>query len=107
MAETFSKLAQTELTAGGGSSVLVTGAAESTIVRHMRAVNNDNANDTTLKMWQTGTTDADVILPTATIDAGGWAEFEGTIILSNGETLHAEAGAGANITITVYGLELT
>jgi len=113
MADTYSKLAQTDLTALSTPIVLVTaGATEQIIVKHIRVVNQSTSNSTAIKMWQTGTTDDDLILPAADIADGGWAEFEGTIILDPTEVLYAskENSTGAttaDITITVYGLEMT
>lgn len=114
MADDFKKLAQAELTTIGSPVTLVTaGATAQIIVRHIRAVNQDTGQSIALKMWQTGTTNADIILPSADISAGGWAEFEGTIILDPNEVLYASCenpttGAStADITITVYGLEMT
>lgn len=104
MADSFKKLNQLQVPTGV-TSVYTAPALTSVIVRHMRAVNT-NVSGITLKMWHTGTTDADVILPAVSIDAGGWAEFEGTIILEAGEQLYAQASSATSITLTLYGLEV-
>ena len=106
MAEEFVKISQEVLTAGASPVAVASGSVEGTIVRHMRVANN-SSDDTTLAMWQGGTTDAEMILPPAMITEGGWAEFEGSIILNGADTLYAAAGAGADLTITVYGLEMS
>lgn len=112
MTDTYSKLFQTDLTVVSSPVVLVTaGAAEQVIVKHIRVV-NQGAVTTAIRMYQTGTTVDDLILPTADIAPGGWAEFEGTIILSPNEVLYASKenstlASTADITITVYGLRMT
>lgn len=112
MADTYAKLFQTDLTALSTPVALVTaGATEQVIVKHIRVVNQSNG-PTAIRMYQTGTTVDDLILPTADLSPGGWAEFEGTIILSSNEVLYASKenasiGGTADITITVYGLRMT
>ncbi len=118
MTDTFKLISQNELTAGANATLLATGASgtdpDGTIVRHMRVVNNSGANGF-FKMWHTqgnvpttiGTFSDDVIVPRVQVDAGGWAEFEGTIILNDGEFLYGIADAGADLTFSVYGLEMT
>jgi hypothetical protein len=126
MPEDYKQLQQTVLTAGANPvAVSPVGAGtpgnfgEGTIIKHMRFVNKAAApNDTTLKLWHTANGDTapatpssetqQVIVPAVQIDAGGWAEFEGAgILLMPGDQLYGSAGAGADITVTVYGLELT
>lgn len=112
MADNFEQLGQFTLSdAAANPTDLLTGAAEGTIVRHIRVVNTGGA-DQTVTIWQGGASatgnNANLILPTATIDDGGWAEFEGTLIVDSGELVKAQAGAGgADLTITLYGLEMT
>lgn len=113
MADTYSKLAQDDLTVVSSAVTLYTaGPTETTIIKHIRAVNQSTNTDTAIRMWHGGTTDDELILPTADIAGGGWAEFEGTIILNPNESLHASkmtssTSTTADITITVYGLEMT
>lgn len=75
----------------------------SVIVKHIRLVNNNATINRSVTLWH----GSDVILPAATIDAGGWGEFEGTIIINAGETFSAKVDLGADVTITVYGLEVS
>ena len=112
MTDTYSKLFQIDLTALSTPVSLVTaGATEQVIVKHIRVVNQSTSVSTAIKMFQTGTTVDDLILPSADISPGGWAEFEGTIILSSNEILYASKENStslttADITITVYGLRM-
>jgi len=89
--------------------------ATSTIVKSIRLVNTSTTTATTIKLWHhssntiTTVSSADlpyVILPAISIDAGGFAEFDGTLTMASGETLYAQAGL-ATITVTVYGVQLT
>jgi len=113
MTDLYSKLFQVDLTALSTPVTLVTaGAAERVIVKHIRVVNQSTTVATAIKMFQTGTTVDDLILPSADIAVGGWAEFEGTIILDPSELLYASKETSttlttADITITVYGLRMS
>jgi hypothetical protein len=107
MADAFKKLAQTQVAGSPSTSTLYTvPASTETVVRHIRIVNTA-VNDRTIKLWHDGTADSNVILPPATVKAGGWTEFDGTITMETGDTLVAQASAGASLTITVYGLEVS
>ena len=80
-----------------------------TIVGHIRIVNNHNAA-LTFTLSHGGlaaTNNAFNILPPLSIEAGGWAEFDGTIIMETGDTLVGISGTDEAINLTVYGLELT
>lgn len=104
MANTYKKLAQAELTGGNDTLYTVPGSTE-TIVSHIRIVNTDSS-DRTVKLWHDGTTDPYVILPSATVLAGGWAEFDGTILMEAADTLVALGSAASALTVTVYGTEI-
>ncbi len=49
-------------------------------------------------------TDDQLILPLATIDAGGFAEFDGLLILTGTEVIRAETSA-TGLTFTANGLD--
>lgn len=104
MAETYKKLAQTQVP-NTATVIYTVPAATQTIVKHIR-VSNPTANDATLKLWHDGNANVNIILPPATILAGGWAEFDGVITMEAGDTLQALGGTNNALTITVYGLEL-
>lgn len=118
MTDTFKKLAQSELTVVG-TAVLIYEApsATSAIVKHIRLVNQSDSDATAVRMWhKNGTVTppdaAYLILPTADIADGGWAEFEGTIILDAGDKIYASVEdpstgpTGADVAVVVYGLEM-
>jgi hypothetical protein len=107
MAETFKKLAQAQ--AGTSAATLYTSpatAGNSTIIKSIRIVNTDTSARW-VKLYQAGTADSNLILPQTTIPAGGWAEFNGSIVMSNNETLSSQAEVASKVTITVSGVEIT
>ena len=115
MAETYKKLAG--LAAATASPTTSTGvvytvpASTSTIVKSIRLVNTSTTTATTIQLWHAANASgtpaaAQVILPAISIDAGGFAEFDGTLTMATTETIYAQAGL-ATITVTVYGVELT
>lgn len=105
MADTYKVLYQGQLSTASGTVYTVPSGAQA-IVKSMRIVNT-SASNTTVKLWQGGSGDSNVILPATTVDAGGFAEFEGTLTMAASTTLVAQAGAATSITLTIYGLEIT
>ena len=109
MAEDYKQLYGDELPAAQTELYEVVGPVTEVLVKHIRAVSTD-AGDKWLKMWHTSggaPSDADLILPQTDITAGGWGEFEGTILMEVGDKLYAEAETVDTITLSVYGLELS
>jgi len=116
MAETYKKLAglaaNTVLPSSATGVIYTVPAATSAIVKSIRIVNTHATNSTTIKLWHhgdalmSGDVVASAILPAVSIDASGFAEFDGTLTMAAGETIYAQAGA-ATITVTVYGVQLT
>lgn len=107
MAEIFKKLAQGQ--AGTSASTLYTSpatAGNSTIIKSIRIVNMDTSARW-IKLFQAGTADSNVILPQTTIPAGGWAEFNGSIVMSNNETFSYQGEVASKLTVTVSGVEIT
>lgn len=105
MAETFKLLYQNQVPATA-TTLYTVPSATSTLVKTMRIVNT-SASAATIKIWQNGTANANTILPTTSIDAGGFAEFEGTFTLGAADYISAQAGTASAITITIWGVELT
>lgn len=105
MAETYKKLGQGQLANSAGTLYTVPGNT-STIVKHIRLTNN-TGTDRTARLYHDGTTDATTILPAATIKAGGWAEFDGAILMEATDTLSGLSSAATAITYTIYGLEIS
>jgi len=115
MAETFKHLAQGQLLNSGSSPVPTTvqqllyeaPAGTTTIIGHIR-LSNTNAAARTAKLWQNGVANTNVVLPTLTIEGGGWAEFTGSIILDAGNILYGVSATDVtSVTYNIYGLEVT
>lgn len=105
MAETFKLLYQNQVPSTA-TTLYTVPSATSTLIKTMRIVNT-SASAATIKIWQNGTADANVIMPTVSIDAGGFAEFEGSITMAAADYLSAQAGTATAITLTVWGVEIT
>ena len=78
------------------------------IVKGIMVVNND-----TEALWFTlfhtvGTTynETTTIIPEATLPAGGWAQFDGTITMDAADIIGGDAEQASEITITIYGDEI-
>jgi len=113
MAETYKKLAQGQLATSVGQ-LYACPANTTTIVRHIRLVNTDSdIHSVTMHHIDSGVTPSGAtnILNAVNLAAGGWAEFDGTIILEAADELQALVGANSpastDVTYTIYGLELT
>ena len=105
--DNFKLLHQSQITTTAGALYTVP-ADHETIVKNIMVVNND-----TEALWFTlfhtvGTTysEATTIIPEATIVAGGWAEFDGTITMDASDVLGGYAEQASEITISVYGDEI-
>lgn len=111
MAETLKRLGHAVLTGPGTQDTLYTvPASTETNVKMILAMNLDNSEDVTLKIWHGGTTNADLILPVTPIDMdGGFADSgDGfNLLMAAGESLYAEAGKASSITVAVYGVEFS
>jgi hypothetical protein len=103
MYEDFKRLAQADPLPTVQTTLYTAPANTSVIIKHIRVVNNNPTINRAVTLWHSGS----LILPAATFDAGGWGEFEGTIILNAGETFSGRVDSGADVTISVYGLEVS
>jgi len=103
MTQAYKKLGQGTLT-GGQDTLYTVPASTEAIVKEITLVNYSGVART-VKMWHDGVADANYILPAATIEAGGWANFDGIITMEAADTLLAQASAAASVTYTVYGME--
>ena len=111
MAETYKKLGQDLIDNTNATTIYTCPGSTSTIVKHMRLTNVDTSNSCHVKLYHLdsgGTAgDANQILPQTTIQAGGWAEFEGTIILEAADFIQIQCQNAIDINLVVYGMELT
>ena len=117
MAETYKRLGQGQvaLAVDASNGILYPCPANTTaIIRQMIFSNVDSAvHALTLYHIDNGGTanDTKVILKAANIEAGGWAEFTGTIILEAQDELRGlctlNDAEATDITYVLYGLELS
>lgn len=103
MPDTLSRIVGPANIASGTSTVFTGTAAHTYTIKHIRIVNPTGAS-VTVKLGIGGVADANLILPATPIDAGGFAEFDGLIVMAGTETLQANASA-TGCTITVAGLD--
>lgn len=106
MAETWKKLYQGTLPAASNQLLYTVPGATTAIIKHIRIVNYSAATQA-VQMWHDGTADSNRILPSVSIEAGGWGEFEGTILMEASDTLYARTESASAVTVTVYGLEIS
>ena len=105
--DNFKLLHQSQITTTAGALYTVP-ANHETIVKNIMVVNND-----TEALWFTlihtvGTTytEATTIIPEATLPAGGWAEFNGTITMDAADIIGGDVETASKVTITIYGDEI-
>lgn len=107
MADKYLKLYQGELPSAATAVYTVgTTAGTYVIIKSIRIVNT-SGNSVWVKLWHDGLSNPYAILPQTYIDAGGFAEFDGTFTMEPSDTLGAQASAATSLTMTVYGLEIT
>ena len=105
MADAFNKLAQALLTAT--SATLVTaGTAAEIIIKHIRVINY-SANSRWFTLYHDSADATGTIVYQQTVLAGGMAEFDGSIMLENSDTIQGYAEAATALTIAIYGVTVT
>lgn len=105
MADSYKRIYQGQLATASGVVYTVPSGTQA-IIKSIRVVNT-SATATTVKLWNGGSADSNVILPPTSIDAGGFAEFDGTLTLAAADTIAAQAGAATSLTMTIHGLEVS
>ena len=107
MADKYLKLFQGQLSSTA-ATVYTVGATAGTyvIIKSIRIVNTSGSS-VSVKLRHDWQTNPCLILPETYIDAGGFAEFDGTFTMEPSDTLGAQASAATSLTMTVYGLEIT
>ena len=105
--DNFKLIHQSQISTTAGALYTVP-ANHETIVKHISVVNNDTEALWFTLFHTTGTpyTEATTIIPEATLPAGGWAEFVGTITMDASDVLGGDAEQASEITITVWGDEI-
>ena len=111
MGEVYKRLAQGRLDVSGGTTKLydVPSSTEA-IVKTINISNNTaSAREVTLHHTSNGASiaDANLILPGVSIEAGGFAEYEGTICMAATTEIHGFAAVADVISYTIWGLEIS
>jgi len=87
-----------------GTSTLFTGTASHRYTVKQITIVNPTAGAITYKLGIGGVTDAVLIMPAVTLQAGEYTTFDGLLVLSGTETLQANATATGG-TFTMSGLD--
>ena len=105
--DNFKLLHQSQIGTTAGALYTVPASLEA-IIKYITVVNNDTEELWFTLFHTTGTTysEATTIIPEATLPAGGWAEFNGTITMDAADILGGDAEQASEITITIYGDEI-
>ena len=105
--DNFKLLHQSQLSTTAGALYTVP-ANHETIIKNITVVNNDTEALWFTLFHTTGTTysEATTIFPEATIAAGGWAEWEGSMTLDADDILGGDGEQASELTITVWGDEI-
>ena len=105
--DNFKLLHQSQLSTTAGALYTVP-ANHETIIKNITVVNNDTEALWFTLFHTTGTTytEATTIIPEATIAAGGWAEWEGSMTLDASDILGGDGEQASELTITVWGEEI-
>lgn len=103
--ETYKTLGQMQI-GNTATTVYTVPALTQAVIKHI-VITNPTASDATVKLWRSGVTDPYVILPTVTIVAGGFAEWEGSQTMEAAATLKAISGTNLALSIEVDGLEIS
>ena len=105
--DNFKLLHQSQLSTTAGAQYTVP-ANHETIIKNITVVNNDTEALWFTLFHTTGTTytEATTIIPEATIAAGGWAEWEGSMTLDASDVLGGDGEQASELTITVWGDEI-
>ena len=105
--DNFKLLHQRQLSTTAGALYTVP-ANHETIIKNITVVNNDTEALWFTLFHTTGTTytEATTIIPEATIAAGGWAEWEGSMTLDASDILGGDGEQASELTITVWGDEI-
>lgn len=103
----YKKLGQGVLTGSGTQDTLYTVPASTEAIVKLIVIVNTSASNRTVEVWHDGVADTNAILPSLTIEAGGWLEMDGPFTMEAADTLRAEGSAALSLTYTVYGVEIS
>ena len=87
-----------------GNSILFTGLQGHIYTIKNILVTNNTVSPISLSLGVNGLENSNLILPNASIDAGGWADGDGLLVLANTDTLQASSDLDG-LAITISGLD--
>lgn len=105
MADAYKKLYQGQAP-NAVATVATVPSGKTWIIRHIRVVNT-HASAQTIELWDDGTTDANKILGAVTIDPDDTYTEDCFICVAGDDTIAAEASVASEVTVTLYGVEIT
>ena len=114
MAEVYKRLGQglVQDNSGNQASTVLYDCPSSTeaIIKSINICNNTGA-DVTISVHHTDNTAAlansNMLIPSVTVKAGGWMEFDGTMCMAATTELHAVASTDNVVSYTIWGVEIT
>jgi len=68
-------------------------------------VTNTTGSDRTIEFYHDGSAATNNILPPSTVKAGGFAEFDGELLMEAADTLQGKANVSATLSVAIYGIE--
>ena len=111
MAETYKRLAQGRLPVSGGTTKLYDVPSSTQAIIKTINISNNTATAREVTLHHTANSgsfaDTNLILPGVSIQAGGWAEYDGTICMAATTELHGFAAVADVISYTIWGVEIT
>lgn len=106
MPDAYKKLYQGQ--AGNSAATLATVPALTTwIIRHIRVVNTHASAAQTIELWDDGTADANKILGATSIPSDDTYTEDCFICIAAGDTIAGKASVASEVTVTLYGVEIT
>lgn len=109
MAEAYKKLGQGRLASSAGE-LYSPGSGVEAVIKSIN-ISNNTATARTVTLYHTAhgatASDADLILPGIEIEAGGFAEWDGTLCMAATEDIQGFASAATAISYTIWGVEIS
>lgn len=106
MADAYKKLYQGQPGATAATLATVGGSA-TWIIRHIRVVNTHASAAQTVELWHDGTADANKILGAVSIPVDYTYTEDCFICAEPSDTIVGKASTAAEVTVTLYGVEIT
>jgi hypothetical protein len=107
--DTPKKLFGAIISDGNVTTLYTAPAVTSGIFKSLTVVNVTEApgTPTTIKIWQDGSADSDVILPKTLLNEQERGVWDGVMVVEAGGTIKAQAGVGNVISVTGWGVEIS